>query len=166
MDKNLLDIQLKKYLEGYSLLQKAVDGINPEIAKQRPIDGKWSTLECICHLTDFELVFAERMKLIIALKKPLFFGYDPTEFLQNLAYQTRDIFIELNVFQASRQQMLSIFHHLPLELFDKKGVHSERGLMSLFDVLKMNNWHVDHHLYYIDEKRKALRLSLVGFEKV
>jgi hypothetical protein len=32
----------------------------------RPIPRKWSTLEVVCHLADFEIVYADRIKRVIA----------------------------------------------------------------------------------------------------
>jgi hypothetical protein len=40
----------------------------------RPIPGKWSTLEVVCHLADFEIVFADRIKRVIAENEPALFG--------------------------------------------------------------------------------------------
>ena len=36
----------------------------------RPIPGKWSTLEVVCHLADFEIVYADRIKRVIAENEP------------------------------------------------------------------------------------------------
>ena len=32
----------------------------------RPVPGRWSTLEVICHLADFEIIGADRIKRVIA----------------------------------------------------------------------------------------------------
>ena len=49
------------YLDGPQLLRKAVAGMSQEQLVARPIPGKWSTLEVICHLADFEIVGADRI---------------------------------------------------------------------------------------------------------
>jgi hypothetical protein len=36
----------------------------------RPVPGKWSTQEVVCHLADYEAVYADRMKRVIALDEP------------------------------------------------------------------------------------------------
>ena len=41
------------------------------------------------------------------------------------------------------------------------GVHSERGLMSLEDMLRAEAEHIPHHLDFLVEKRKALGLAPV-----
>ena len=54
---------IANYLDGPKVLRKAVVGMSPEQLAARPIPGKWSTLEVICHLADFEIVGADRMGL-------------------------------------------------------------------------------------------------------
>ena len=64
--KTLID----NYLDGTQLLRKAVAGMSQEQLLARPIPGKWSTLEVICHLADFEIVYADRIKRVIAENEP------------------------------------------------------------------------------------------------
>src|SRR5665213_678864 len=57
--------------------------------------GKWSTLEVICHIADFEPVYADRMKRVIAEDYPLLLAGDPDIFQARLAYSNRDAEEEL-----------------------------------------------------------------------
>ena len=57
-------------LDGPRLLRQAVAGMSREQLLERPIPGKWSTLEVVCHLADFEIVFADRIKRVIAENEP------------------------------------------------------------------------------------------------
>ena len=61
---------IDNYLDGPQLLRKAVAGMSQEQLVARPIPGKWSTLEVICHLADFEIVGADRIKRVIAENEP------------------------------------------------------------------------------------------------
>ena len=74
------------YLAGPQLLRQAVAGMSPEQFVARPIPGKWSTLEVICHLADFEIVYTDRIKRVIAEDQPTLFGGDPDLFAARLAY--------------------------------------------------------------------------------
>ena len=60
------------YLAGPGLLRQAVAGMSRDQLLARPIPGKWSTLEVICHLADFEIVGADRIKRVIAENEPKF----------------------------------------------------------------------------------------------
>ena len=56
----------------------------------RPIPGKWSTQEVVCHLADYEPIYADRMKRVIALQEPELLPGDPGLFAARLAYDRRD----------------------------------------------------------------------------
>ena len=43
-------------------------------------------LEVVCHISDFELVYADRMKRVVAEDRPTMFGGDPDLFASKLAY--------------------------------------------------------------------------------
>ena len=47
------------------MLREAVAGLSTEQVRARPVPGKWSTLEVVCHLADFEPIYADRMKLVV-----------------------------------------------------------------------------------------------------
>ena len=54
------------YSQGPQKLRQEVKGMTQEQLVARPIAGKWSALEVVCHLCDFEPVYADRMKRVIA----------------------------------------------------------------------------------------------------
>src|SRR5262249_55405471 len=105
-----------QYLVGAAALRKAVAGMTREQLTARPIPGRWSTLECVCHLVDFDPVLVDRMKRIIALNKPpLLIGADENLFLKTLAYHDRDIEEELTLIETTRKQMARIIRTLKPE---------------------------------------------------
>ena len=144
------------YLAGTATVKKAVAGMSREKAVARPVPGKWSTLEVVCHLADFEPIYADRMKRVIAEQCPTFFGGDPDTFAAHLAYEHRAIGGELSLLTAVRQHMAAILRELKAEDFQRTGNHSEAGRMTLEDLLRNIGNHVPHHVRFIDEKRKAL----------
>jgi uncharacterized damage-inducible protein DinB len=68
------------YLAGPQKLRAAVAGMTAEQLDARPIPGKWSTKQVICHLADFEPVYVDRMKRVIAENEPTMFSGDPDLF--------------------------------------------------------------------------------------
>src|SRR5437867_6137803 len=99
---------LEDYLAGPQKLKKAVAGLSREHLLARPVPGKWSTLEVICHLADFEPIFADRMKRVIATERPPLLGADPNQFVKTLAYHERDATEELDIIDKTRSQMARI----------------------------------------------------------
>ena len=43
-----------QYLAGAAQLRAAVAGMTREQLVARPVAGKWSTLEVVCHVSDFD----------------------------------------------------------------------------------------------------------------
>ena len=68
------------YLAGPQKLGAAVAGMTAEQLDVRPIPGKWSTNRVICHMADFEPVYVDRMKRVIAENEPTLFSGDPNLF--------------------------------------------------------------------------------------
>src|SRR5436305_8245784 len=90
------------YLAGADALRKAVAGLTREQLLARPIAGKWSTLEVVCHLADFDPILTDRMKRIIALDRPQLIGADENRFAATLAYHERDVEDELAIIERTR----------------------------------------------------------------
>jgi hypothetical protein len=149
---------IENYLAGAQTLRKAVAGMTPEQIKARPVAGKWSTLEVVCHLADFDPILADRMKRIIAEDKPQLLGADEKHFAAALAYHARDLEEELAIVERTRSQMARILRTLPDSALERVGVHSERGPLTLERMLTMSANHIPHHVKFIVEKRQALGL--------
>jgi uncharacterized damage-inducible protein DinB len=147
------------YLAGCDLLRRATDGLTREQQLARPIAGKWSTLEVVAHIADFEPVFTDRMKRIIALDNPTFFGADENLFAAKLAYHERDLQEELTIVDATRRQFARILRTLPESALQRTGIHNEKGPRTLEQLLTTAIGHITHHVPFIDEKRRALGLG-------
>ena len=144
------------YLSGPALLRQAVAGMTSERLVARPIPGKWSTLEVICHIADFEIVYADRIKWIIAENEPTLFSGDPTEFAARLAYHERNPEEELLLIAMIRQQVARILRTLKTEDFQRRGMHSTSGPITLETLLQRITGHIPHHLRFVEEKKRAL----------
>src|SRR5260370_14883167 len=125
----------------------------------RPVPGKWSTLEVVCHLADFEPILADRMKRVIALDKPTLIGADENRFAANLAYHEREAEEELAIIENTRKQLAHILRKLPAEALRRVSVHNERGPKTLEQLLTSTINHLPHHVKFIHEKRQALGMK-------
>lgn len=150
--------QLDAYLAGPAVLRRAVADLSPQQLQARPVPGKWSTLEVVCHLVDSEQAWCHRMKRVIAEEKPLLIGYDESRFSASLGYHEHDLEEELNLLESTRRQMARILRRLPEADWSRTGVHSERGLIRLQEMLQAEVEHIPHHVKHILEKRLALGL--------
>jgi uncharacterized damage-inducible protein DinB len=155
----MIEQLVNDYLAGPDLLRRVVAGMSKEQLQARPIPGKWSTLEVVCHLADYEPILADRMKRIISHDQPTLLGADENRFAEHLYYQDRDIEEELQIIEWTRKQMARILKQLPAEAFQRTGVHSERGPMTLQRLLELSVKHIPHHIRFIEDKRAALGLA-------
>ncbi|HEX3601646.1 MAG TPA: DinB family protein [Lacipirellulaceae bacterium] len=149
---------IDEYLAGPELLQQAVKGMSETQLDSKPVAGRWSTRQVVCHITDFEPVYADRMKRVIAENCPTFFGGDPDVFAAGLAYDERPVDTELELLVAVRRQMATILRQLRAADFQRTETHSEAGPLSLETSLQRIVNHIPHHVQFIGEKRKALRI--------
>ncbi len=150
--------QIDAYLDGPAQLRPMVSDLSPQQLEARPVQGKWSTLEVVCHLVDSEQAWCHRMKRVIAEDKPLLIGYDESRFTASLGYHQHDLKSELALLEGMRLQMALILRGLPESAWVRTGVHSERGLITLEEMLEAEVDHVYHHIRHIIEKRRALGL--------
>jgi hypothetical protein len=147
---------IEQYAAGPKLLREKTAGMTREQLLARPVAGKWSTLEVVCHLADFEVVYADRLKRVIADNEPTMFGGDPDTFASRLAYHDRDLAEELALIEACRASTARILRTLSDADFARVGKHSEAGPLSLATLLERVTGHLPHHAKFIDEKRAAL----------
>jgi hypothetical protein len=150
------DQNIEAYRAGPALLSKAVAGMSKEQLIARPVPGKWSTLEVVCHLADFEIVCADRIKRIIAEDGPTMLNGDPDLFAARLAYHSRDLEEELSLIELVRKQVARILTSLDEFDFHRHGIHSEYGPLTLETVLMRSTNHIPNHVRFVEEKRRAL----------
>jgi hypothetical protein len=150
---------IESYLAGSKQLRHAVRGMTREQLMARPVAGKWSTLEVVCHLADFDPILADRMKRVIAEDNPPLLGASEVKFASALAYHQRDLEEELAIVDNTRRQMARILRTLPAEALQRVGTHNERGSLTLERLLTITTNHIPHHVKFIEEKRKALGIA-------
>ncbi len=153
------DELIAEYLDGPRLLREAIRGMSPAQIDAAPVPGQWSTRQVICHISDFEPVYADRIKRVIAEDRPKMMSGDPDQFAAHLAYDKRDIAVELDLIEACRKHVASILKAIPQDAFERVGVHSRDGDLSVVTLLRRVTGHIPHHAEFIARKRAALGLG-------
>lgn len=144
------------YAQGAEQLIGSVSHLTDEQLRARPIPGKWSILEVVCHLADFELVNADRFQRVLAEESPTLFNAVPDQFLSSLKYEHRQLKDELQLIKAVRIHITTILRNQPETAWSRKFIHSVDGELSLLQLLQRATKHILHHLPFIEEKRAAL----------
>lgn len=146
------------YLAGAAQLRATVTGMTHEQLIARPIPGKWSTLEVVAHIADFEPVMADRIKRVISHDNPTLMGADENLFAAHLCYHARNIDEELAVVDAIRASVARTLRQLSPAALNRIGTHSEAGALTLEQLVLRATNHITHHMKFIREKRAALGL--------
>ncbi len=147
---------IDEYLAGARKLREATSGMTDEQLDARPIAGKWSTRQVVCHIADFEPIYADRMKRAIAENQPTVFSGDPDVFAAGLAYDDRDLDEELQLIESVRKHMARILRSLNAEGFQRTCIHSEEGPITVETLIQRMNNHIPHHIRFIEEKKAKL----------
>lgn len=147
---------LTAYEEGPELLRIAVEKADSSQFDLQPISGKWSIRQVVCHIADFEPVYTDRMKRVLVEDNPTMFGGNPDNFAARLHYDQRSVAEELDLIKVVRSQMARILRNIDIEDFQRTGVHSEDGPLTLETLLERITCHIPHHIKFIEAKIAAM----------
>jgi uncharacterized damage-inducible protein DinB len=149
---------LVAYRSGPALLAAALEGLDAEAPRARPIPGKMSSLEVACHIVDSDQFMADRLKRTIATERPLLMGAESADYLEPLHYHDRDLDLDMRLLRVTREQMAADLDRLSAAAWDRTAVHSENGTQTLTQILHHAVDHLERHVTAILEKRRALDL--------
>jgi hypothetical protein len=152
-----IDIAIASYESGPGKLRAACSGVSAELLNRRVGPGEWSIMENAVHLLDSDLAATHRMRRIMAEDCPLLVAYDENLFIARLPSDRADLAEVLDLFEANRRFTVRWLRTLPNEAFERVGVHTQRGKVSLLQIVQVYAHHVDHHLDFVARKLTNLR---------
>jgi uncharacterized damage-inducible protein DinB len=147
---------IERYAGGGEKLAAAIRGLTADDMHKAPVPGKWSTHQVVIHLADAEAAIADRIRRVIAMDNPPLLAWDENRFAANLHYNDQSAADALTMIDLTRRQLARVLRKLPDQAFERIGQHNERGPMKMVDLLKFAGDHLDHHLRFVQEKRKKL----------
>ena len=147
---------IEHYAAGAVLPAQAIRNLTVEELNAFPVPGTWSIQQIVMHLMDSDLIASDRMKRLIAEDNPTIIGYSENDFAKNLFYDQLDAAMACEIFRLNRLLTASILRRVPDTAFARIGQHSERGPITLADLVNIYTGHLDHHLTFVRDKRKAL----------
>jgi len=155
--RSLTDAQaVEKFAAGASLPTRAIAGLSKEQLNSFPVPGTWSIQQIIVHLLDSDLMASSRMKRIIAEDHPRLEVYDETAFSQRLGYEKLSAQAAAELFRLHRVFTADMLRNAPADSFKRSADHPEIGELSLAQLVRIYAHHVDHHMVFIQKKRKLL----------
>jgi uncharacterized damage-inducible protein DinB len=144
---------IEAYLAGPKELRAEVEGLNREQLVSRPVPGKWSILEVVCHLADTDANIAYRIKRVLSEKRPTFERVQPDLKRAALAYHAREVEEELIAFEITRRQIARILSASAPDAWERTAVVGDRGDRTVAQMVNGAVEHLAHHLKFIVEKR-------------
>lgn len=136
--------------ETLTALPRAIEGVSSSRIRQPELPGKWSIAQILQHLADSEVVWAWRMRVILAQDRPPITGYDQDLWAEQLHYEQADPAEAMEQFIALRRANLRVLERVSTAELKRIGVHSERGEESLEHLRKLYAGHDLMHLRQIE----------------
>jgi uncharacterized damage-inducible protein DinB len=136
-------------------LYDAVRGLSPVQLDSPYREGGWTLRQVVHHLADSHVNAYIRHKLTITELDPPIKAYDENAWAQ-LADANGPIGVSLLLVQSIHDRWLHCLRTTPESAFARTCVHSERGKMTLDDLVAMYAWHGDHHVAHITSLRRAM----------
>ncbi|PSL18812.1 DinB family protein [Dyadobacter jiangsuensis] len=149
--RNPLELQAKMP----ATLEFLVRGAHPEVLLKSPSAGKWSITEIVAHLADDELVGAYRIRTILSKPGTEIQAFDQAEWALRGKYKNISVADSLALFKCLRQANIQLFDLLEPNQWNYYGIHAERGVESIRDIVMYYAGHDINHLMQIEEILKT-----------
>ncbi len=150
---------LERFRRGPELLAVVLTGVHGDEIDFTTAPGKWSIRQLTAHLADTELVAANRMRQVIAEDNPPLMAFNQEAWARNLDYARRLPKQSLETFRRLRAENYELLNALPEAAFERAGVHSQRGPLTLRQMLNIFADHTESHARQMqairDEYNKA-----------
>lgn len=137
-------------------LRDAVAGMSGSEMATPEAAGKWSVGHVLRHLADSEIVWAWRLRLVLAQDRPQLTGYDQDAWADRLGYADTDPAGSLADFGTLRRGNLWLLERASAGDLKRVGLHAERGEESVEHMLKLYAGHDLLHLQQLARIRSAV----------
>jgi hypothetical protein len=148
---------LERLRRGAEMVAVSITGAAGSELDYVPEPGKWSIRQIVAHLADAEMVAGARLRRIIAEDNPRIEAYDQNAWATNLDYTRRKTSQALETFRRIRGENYELLKDLPPQAFEREGLHSERGPMSLKLLLQLIAEHAENHAAQMRTRRAEFK---------
>lgn len=155
----MTEAELKQHLEAAEKSPKeiaaAVSGLSPAVLHYKPAPEKWSILEILGHLADIEIVYAYRLRQMLADQNPIIAPMDQDAWARNLGYMDMAAPELVAVYGLNRHHNLRLLRRLKPADLEKSAFHPERKQdVTVARLVEMMAGHGVDHLAQIERLKK------------
>jgi hypothetical protein len=154
--------ELKNHLEAAEKSPKqvaaAVSGLSEMVLRYKPAPDKWCILEILGHLADIEIVYAYRLRQMLADKKPVIAPMDQDEWARNLGYMETPPAELIALYGLNRHANLRLLQRLKPGDLEKSAFHPEsKNDITVAELVERMGAHGASHLAQIEKLKKEAK---------
>jgi len=155
----MTEAELKKHIEEAEKSPKqiaaAVSGLPDKTLRYRPSPDKWCILEILAHLADMEILYAYRLRQMLADKNPVIAPIDQDAWASNLGYMESSPAELVALYGLNRHATLQLLRRLKPGDLEKSAHHPERNRpVTVTEYVGMMSKHGPNHLAQIERLKK------------
>jgi uncharacterized damage-inducible protein DinB len=153
------EAELKQHLEAAEKSPKqiaaAVSGLPDKTLRYKPAPDKWCILEVLGHLADIEVVYAYRIRQMLADKKPVIAPMDGDDWARNLGYTETPPAELVALYGLNRHANLRLLRRLQAADLAKAAFHPElQREVTVAEMIEKMSDHGAGHLQQIERLKK------------
>jgi hypothetical protein len=153
---------LERFRRGAEMVAVSITGAAGAELDFAPEPGKWSIRQIVAHLSDAEIVGAMRLRRVIAEDQPKLEAFDQDAWTSNLDYARRKTSQALETFRRIRAENYELLKEVPEAAFARTGIHSERGPLTLKQLLLGYAEHAENHAAQLRTRRAEYKAFKAG----
>jgi DinB superfamily len=155
----MTESELNKYLEAAEKNPKqvaaAVVGLPDKVMRYKPAPDKWCIQEILGHLADVEIVYAYRLRQMLADQKPVIAPMDQNGWARNLGSLETPPAELIALYGLNRHGNLRLLQRLKPEDLGKSAYHPEtKQDFTVAQLLERMAAHGANHLEQIERLKK------------
>ena len=136
-----------------ALLEEVVCDLSDEQLHTPYLAGEWTVGQNVHHLADSHLNSFIRLKLILTEDRPPLKGYDQALWAEMADERNTPIESSLTILRGLHHRWVVLFESLQDSDWQRVGMHSESGEMSVDDLL---SYYAQHGEGHIDQIQRTL----------
>ena len=139
------------YIANCADFEKVVRSIGANDLSRIAKEGEWSAAYVIHHMADADMHFATRFLHILTVDKPAIVPFDEYGYPDRLKYAARDAHDSLASIIGLHKVVANILKLVADADWKRVGIHSEKGEVTLAEVLTLASNHTHSHVEQLQE---------------
>jgi uncharacterized damage-inducible protein DinB len=136
----------------------AVLGISDKVLRYKPAMDKWSILEILGHLADIEIVYAYRLRQMLADEKPVIAAMDQDAWANRLGYMQSSPAELVALYGLNRHANVQLLRRLKPEHLEKAAYHPElQKNVSVAEMVEKMSAHGVSHVEQIEKLKNQAK---------